>query len=437
MKARALLVKEDGFTMITVIGVMVVALTFASTAAIASITSLRSTNRDENSKMALAAADAGASAALARQNTIAATGSNSCLTPGTGGVLVPSAPGPDGWCAPVTGSIDGGTYSYQVGPGPDETLRVISTGDAGEVERRIEVQAANSTAASIFAEHGLIGLDSIHMDSNSTVHAGAATNGGISLDSNSRLCGAAQVGIGHSVTLSGSAGHGGSGCAQSSYPVTQEPLTLPGVQQGDVVTNNSNGRFFSQDLIGGRANRVSWNAGTRTLELSSNVSVTLGGSNYSFCRIKLGSNSTLFIAAGATVRMFFDSPEACGNQTVPLEMASNSQITPTTGNPTHVAMLFVGSDSIASNIILSSNSSAGGCASDFVIYAPKTDIQVNSNINYCGAMAGKSVDLDSNTTITSSEAAAAFQLPGAGPHYVANKFLECSVTSPGGTGEGC
>lgn len=436
IRARALLVKEDGFAMVAVIGVMVVALAFASTAAIAAVNSLQGTVRDEDSKAALAAADAGAATALARQNTIAGSGESSCLEPGVGGVLVSTSPGGDGWCAPVSGSIDGGTYSYQVEPAVDGEIRVVATGNSDDVERRIEVTASNSSPASVFAESSLLGLNSLYMDSSAVAHANAASNGAITLESNSQLCGAASVGIGEAPP--DPANHGGEDCAEPSYPVIEAQLSLPAVQQGDVVTNNTNGRLFTEDLISGNANKVDWDPVTRVLELGSNVAVTLGGANYSFCRIKLGSNSTLFVAGGATVRMFFDAPEACGNEQVPLEMASNSQITATSGDPTHISMLFVGSDTISSQILLNSNTQPNNsCSSDFVIYAPKTDISVNSNVTYCGAIAGQSIELASNTVIQASSQSSSFELPGAGPHYVADRFVECTVTSPGATGEGC
>jgi hypothetical protein len=429
-------VNEDGFATIAVIGVMTVALAFTGVAAIASVTTLRGSVRDEDSKLALAAADAGSVAAIAHQNSIAASIEDPCLQPGTGGVLVNVAPGADGWCPPVTGSVDGATYSYQVTTDPGGALRIVSVGSSDDVNRRIELRASDSAGSNVFADATLIGLDWINMDSNAVAEAGAATDGSISLNSNSQLCGSASVGIGGEVN--GSSQHRDFDCLSPPPPVTEEPLTLAPVQQGDVVTNNSNDRFFEQDLIGGQQSRVVWDPDARTLELKSNVSLTLGGSNYSLCKLKLGSNSTIYIAEGADVRVFFDAPENCGGETVPLEMHSNSRIIATGGDATKVALLFVGSDVISTTIKLSSNSQpSGDCSSEFVVYAPKTDIDVNSNVTYCGAIAGQSVNVDSNSVIESQQEATSFQLPGAGPHYTVDRFVECTTTSPGTTGEGC
>ena len=183
---------------------------------------------------------------------------------------------------------------------------------------------------------------------------------------------------------------------------------LQPVFQGDVPTVNSNGRFFSQDLRSG-ASDVTWSSATRTLTLNGNSSVTLGGTNYSFCKLTLDSNSTLYIAAGAVVRIYFDSPEACGQPSgvTQLLMTSNTRIVSSSGAPTNAALLFVGSTSTPfrqTKAVLDSNtgSSGAGCSSSFVIYGPKTDLSLNSNATWCGALAGKSVALDSNSIVRAS-----------------------------------
>lgn len=441
-RLRRLLTEQDGFALATVMMVMAIALGFASVAAVASIDSLRGTVRDEDSKTALGAADAGARIAVTRQNTAAGSGATPCLTPGAGGQLQMSAPQTDGWCAPVTGSIDEATYSYQTKVDEvAETLTVVSTGSSDGVDRRVEVFAPRLTGSGIFSQAGVIGLDSIGMDSNAKVYSGAASDGSITMKSNSVLCGSASVGIGDQLILAGNAKHGGSPpCPQSSYGTNQEQLILPPVQQGDVPVNNSNGRFFTQDLIGGKASGVIWDPATRSLELKSNVSLTLGGSNYSLCSLKLGSNSSLFIAAGATVRIFFDSPENCNQPggVTQLDMSSNSQIAATSDAPVDVALLFVGSDTLETRIQLNSNIQANqACNSEFVIYAPKSTIDFNSNVTYCGAVAGKSVQLDSNVKVVASEGLNDWELPGAGPHYVPERFVECRTEVGAFPNDGC
>ena len=122
---------------------------------------------------------------------------------------------------------------------------------------------------------------------------------------------------------------------------------------------------------------------------------------YSFCTLTLNSNSALYIAAGQTVNIYFDSPEACNlplddpaqpaNGTTQMKLSSNTRITSSTGAPATVAIYFVGSQSRLTNLLMSSNTQvAGSCVQNFIIYAPLTHIEMNSNTQYCGA-AGRPV----------------------------------------------
>ena len=56
---------------------------------------------------------------------------------------------------------------------------------------------------------------------------------------------------------------------------------------------------------------MTWSAGTRQLTIDHNSSLTLTGHMYSFCKLTLNSNSAIYIAAGQTVNIYFDSPEHC------------------------------------------------------------------------------------------------------------------------------
>jgi hypothetical protein len=245
-------------------------------------------------------------------------------------------------------------------------------------------------------------------------------------------------------------------CKTKYSTVLQQELTLPPVNQGDAATNNDNGRFFALDTVSGNKADACWNGkradgktsktcGIRELRVDNNSSVTLGGSVYSFCRLNLNSNSALYIAPGANVTIYFDSPEACGQSSgvTQLDLQSNSRITSATGNPISVAMLFVGSETRQTKIQLNSNTSVNGpCEQNFVIYAPRSDIDLDSNSRFCGAMAGKSIHLDSNAEIWSASGSESFQLPGVeipetAPHYEPYRFIECSAVTASPPNAGC
>ena len=349
--AAARLAAESGMAVPVVLAALVIGLSLGSAAVLASVQVQSGSIRDEDSKAAIAAADAAVAEAVFRQNKVPTAGGNRCLVLGAGATLIPGPPAADGWCPAVSGTVGTASWTYRVrhlSPvNGTETMEVVGTGTSDGVSRRVEVQARTENGGNPFSTNAVVGRDFINLESNAHIEGNAATNGDITIRSSAELCGTAQIGTepADSLNLLGSGQHGGSGCPQSTYPVVAADTTLAPVFQGFVPSVNSNGRFFSQDLSTGSG--VTWNSATRTLNVGTNSTLTLGGANYSFCRLHMDSNSTIYIAAGADVRIFFDTPESC-NQTsgiAQMELDSNTRIVPSSGNPAHAAFLFVGSTS--------------------------------------------------------------------------------------------
>ncbi len=435
-ECRARIARESGFALPTVLFMLLAAFTVATTAAVVSMGAQRGTLRDADAKQALALAEAGVSEALLHYNRVVASGASSCVV-SSGGTVQVSAP-TGAWCAPVTGSAPQGSFEYTVAPTMGH-LEIVSLGDSNGITRRIQVSADSVSGQGIFSTATVKSRDTITMDSNSEIRANAATNGDMILNGNSMLCGTGSVGVGRAFTLASNAKHHLDQTCAGTGSLTRAPLSLPAVNQGDAASVNDNGRFFGSDLRAG-SNRVSWTPSTRTLSLSSNSSVTLGGSVYSFCRLTMSSNTSLYIAPGASVTIFFDSPEACGlpANTAQIDLSSNSRITATGGGPGRVAILMVGSDSIPSRVLLSSNTQvAGACEQNFVIYAPRTDVNFNSNSTYCGALAANTIRMDSNTKIFNDAGAMSFVLPNTAPHYEPSGFVECSSAATTPPDSGC
>jgi hypothetical protein len=426
---------EAGFAVPTVLFVVMGAFAVASVAVIGSIRAQHGTTRDRDTKDALAVAEAGAHQALLRYN---ATGvEQACVAPQT---LV------GGWCSQATGSLpDGGTFTYWVRPADGE-IEVVSQATVDGVTRRLNLTAHSAAGLQPFIDAGVIGLNGIELDANSNIGpppVDVATNGDVDLASNSTLCGNAQVGVGHDVIGSGT---------HSCGAVTNGTVTLPTLNQGNAATDNDNGNFFANTPINGQASRICLNGfranGAPTKECSSRellikggggqggTALTLPSGDYSLCRLELQSNSTLYIASGASVRIWFDSPEACGYasgspQSVQLKLSSNSRITANGDSSSiDVALLFVGSESRSTSIELSSNTALPAvCFQNFVIYAPRSDVHLNSNTYYCGAIGARTVSLDSNSHVQTSNQAQSFTLPNSPAHYVIDSFIECGGTA--------
>jgi type II secretory pathway pseudopilin PulG len=452
-----LLKSEQGFAVPTVMLMTVAALGMAGVAVMTSVQGQSGTVRDQETKSALSVAESGVSQALLHYNR----------------GVPPCEPTVEGeWCGPVSGmSVNGGSVSYwaRVTSGTEcdvgnevECVEIISQGSVDGVTRRVQVMASSvsdegSGGPGPFATAGVLSLNDMTLDSNSKIHTGTATNGNLTLKSNAKQCGQASVGIGKQMKLeSNGAYYSDAQCKTKYSTVLQQELTLPPVNQGDAATNNDNSRFFAKDTVSGNKADACWNGvradgkttktcGTRELRVDSNSSVTLGGSVYSFCRLNLNSNSALYIAPGANVTIYFDSPEACGQSSgvTQLDLQSNSRITSATGDPISVAMLFVGSETSQTKIQLNSNTSVNGpCEQNFVIYAPLSDIDLDSNSRFCGAMAGKSIHLDSNAEIWSASGSESFELPGleipeTAAHYTPYRFVECSAVTASPPNAGC
>jgi Tfp pilus assembly protein PilX len=433
---------ERGFAVPTVMAALIAAFALATTTLVAVTPAQRGSIRDQDMKEALAAAEAGVSEALLHYNRIPSTGATPlpCIAGGIAArsVLADGTAIPDGqkWCEGVERQVTGvadASYTYWVRPSADQKqLEIVSEGSVSGVTRKVEVVARSSTGIFPFTDASVIGLNSISLDSNSHITADVATNGDITVLSNSEIdCNYAQIGLGRQIV--------GDDQDVTCEPPSEGSMSLPPVNQGDVPTNNSNIRITSgQDTW--TKSPPTWSghgtgAGTRQLTLNGNQSLTLGGTNYSFCKLTLNSNTNLFIASGATVRIYFDTPENCGllSPATQLTMNSNSSIQATGSSPTHLSLLFVGSGSGGvTRAQLNSNTQANyACQHDFVIYGPRTDIEMDSNSYFCGAMAGKSIHLDSNSDIETNNLAEDYQVPAdVIQHYTAEEFRDCAASPP-------
>jgi Tfp pilus assembly protein PilX len=437
---------ERGFAVPTVLVAIIAAFALGSAAVVASIHTQSGTTRDQNTKAALAAAEAGVSEAMLRFNRIATSSeADACLPVGGG------APDATNWCPPTPETtdqpFDRGTFSYRVGihPASGSTpaqLEIVSTGTVDGVTRRVRALADTiSGGFKPFQDASVVGLDSIMLNSKATIEADVATNGNIGLNANSSLiCGDAQVGVGKGFNPN-------NGNSTVTCDPVQGTTTLPPVNPGDVATNNSNDRICTVDpMTGQQCASWSWNPSTKRLLLNSGATLTLGAPggtfNYAFCKVTLNSNSYLYIAAESNVRIYFLAPEDCGGESEPLTINSNSKIQPTGSAATQLALLVVGSPSKETRMTLNSNAILFGCDQAFVLYAPRTDLTINSNTHICGATATKSILVNSNSTITATSTAEEWELPGAdeGPSYYGepHDFIECSPTPTGATPDsGC
>ena len=455
IRARLLLLArgEQGIALPVALFATVSSLALAGAAVLSTVDVQHGAKRDNGSKSAIGAADAGANVAMMRLNRHAAllNSKEPCFKLNATSGALEAGPAPVGepsWCAPIEGEVGGATYSYRTsvyGTGVG-TIHIVSTGTANEVSRRIQLSltesnlwtgvpkeqlliaerelikeeggsqtALNEIEAKIKTAQeelkkgggvaGLVGRESITASGNADIHVGVATNGNLTTSGNATVCGSIQVGIGKKWTHSGNA----SQC--SGYSVTEGNMELPAVSSfmpSNIATSNSNARITTcskglpvgcqlDTYNGDWSKHPPFNPSTRSINLASNMTLTIGGGDYWLCSISLSGNDRLIMAQGAHVRFFFDTPEHCGTSSQ-ISMSGNNEITATgyQGTPGHFDMpgfYLLGSTTHASEVSLSGNSST---TDEFVIYGPDSYISVSGNATFKGIVAGKQIAWSGN-----------------------------------------
>jgi hypothetical protein len=452
-RLRDLARSERGMALPTAIFATVASLGLAGTAVMSSVSVQQGTHRDSNSKSAIAAADAGANVALLRLNRYASALSTSSPCLGVSGTtLVLSAAAADGWCPAVSGTVGSSSYVYRSTPSVvGGTMSVVATGTSGSVSRRIAVTYKTTTVGDALDNEGLIGLDDVEIDNNADARVGVGTNGNIYVHNNGNVCGNIRHGIGKKATFQ----NNGTQCA--GYQVTEGNVSLPPVSSfipTDIVTNNSNYRLVTctktspvkepagcqTDTYNGKwSSSEPWSAGTRTISSSNNTILTLGGGDYFVCRLLISNNSHLVMNDGASVRIFFDTPESCGLKSgaKQIDISNNADVTstgyqPELGKFNMPGFYVMGSTTIQTSIEFSNNSGTN----EFVLYAPNTDILIKNNARYTGVIAGKTVHLDNNAIV---EQDAGFEPPliGGAKIFERQSYVECIGATATPPNAGC
>lgn len=454
---RRLVSDERGMALPTALFAMVASVGLAGAAVMSTVDVQRGFKRDSGSKSAIAAADAGANVAMMRLNHYGGSlnSEKPCLNLNSEDELeAGKAPtGEADWCAPIEGEVGGAGYSYRVNAwgsscGPRDVC-IVATGTAGEVSRRIELSLDESSLLIGMTEEerikkelelaekkgagqkeieeleeqlkqteeeeskgggiaGLIGREGIVSSGNAQIGVGVGTNGDLTTSGNTSICGSIQVGVGKKWTKSGNAKQ----C--SGYSFTEGTMDLPPVTDfmpSDIATHNSNGRITKctsglpaecqQDTYNGTWSKTApFNPSNRSISLSGNTLLTLGGTDYWLCSLTLSGNSKLIMAKGAHVRIFFDTPENCGTSNQ-ISMSGNNEITATgyQGTPGHFDMpgfYLLGSTTYTSQISLSGNAST---SNEMIVYAPNSYIAVSGNAAYKGIIAGRSIAWSGNGSI--------------------------------------
>lgn len=417
--------QEDGFALPTVIVGIVVSLGLGTAMVVSAMSATSGTARDMDDKSAFAVAEAGVSQAIYRYNRFDTSDpATPCLAEVAGGQVVLDETGananpvqPTGWCAPVTGSSSGGTFSYSVKPEPTG-IEIVSSGRFDALTRRVDVEAEYTTepgngGVSPFEDLQILGNE-ITISNGSSIDADVGSKSTLTVEKGGKLyCDEAQAAV-------------------SEFPkdppcaVTAPSFDLPPVNSSLAKVDNDNA------LLTGACR--TWSATRLTITCPTRFGTA--GETHDFYVCKLTNNSTITIAPGATVNFWFAPPSECANDTVPIVLKNGSKIL-TPGEPPATLAFLVSDSTTPTSIYLS----AGGwghwpdASDNFIIYAPTSDVSMDKGQHMYGAIAANSISTASGGSFTKTSLSGTWELPGSTggpvPHYIASQFFECLPRNPG------
>ena len=382
-------------------------------AARGAIVSNTQTQRDKNLKGAAQAAGAGVEAALFRINRMQPGAQQCVVKSASSGALEVAGLAADGWCAPQTEHLgDGSSFSVRVSGASTVTAngqtlaerRVVATGIAGPVKRRVRLRMDAATGAPVFAlGYAAVSLASVDYSNSVRVTGGLGSNGNIYLKNSVEVCGPATAGPGKSLFVR----HSASVCPTYSTAPAQTSFNLQPVDQGNAPTVNDNARIGSppaslRDDPCTSCESVQWDPQTRVLVLRNNATLTLGGSVYSFCRLDLDNSAQLKIATrtSGSVRIFVDAPENCGGGSGmgSVEVRNYATIVNLNPSPATLQLYVVGSEAVDTDVEFAN---AADFQPDLVmaIFAPYSTVTLKNSVQLTGAIAARSVVLQNSASV--------------------------------------
>lgn len=353
---RARLAAQDGISIVPAILTLSLLILLGGIAVQQAVIALEQTDRNERTKRALQAADAGVEAAVFALNRAdlpaalhvdpldpQATPAQLCVA-GTGTVgeldlqelpsTTPSDPDGRRWCpahGPETGP-DGTVWSYRAsapvrvgsgacgGDGGPLSLErvVVGVGQSRGRTRRVRVRLR--AALSLFSGAAVQGDDGVGMSGLAKVLGAVASNGNITGEATNVISGNATPGPGRTVS-------GGVVPLGASTPACH-PFVLPEVRPPDGhATANDNVAGMSLGCVDhlnslqvkscdspllGTTGGATYDPAQRTLKIWGDGIARLTGAVYSFCRIEVTGQGILHAHKDtAVVRIFLDDPAGC------------------------------------------------------------------------------------------------------------------------------
>jgi hypothetical protein len=410
---RRRLACERAIALPTAVMMLMIILLLAAAAGTAAIGATNQTNRDGGTKRSVSAADAGLNTAIYRLNKMTPSNLN-CVVKGPLYLLLDPVLG-TGWCPVVTSQNAGGSaggeelgdgsgFTYQMSAGENKVVggqyvqerKIVATGTANDVQRRVMAKVTSLTGVSLFGGNALTSLNDISLPVGTTITGGVASNGNIDVSMCPQIVGNAWYGSQNKQFRVNGRETGCPLFIERRLPqdLVLNPVRLPG--------SNDNGRInapvgdpWTLRLLSGST----WDPATRVLDLKGASTLTLSGNNYVFCKLEVENLSQLIIAprlaTQAPLKIFIDSPENCGGTNGTMRVRNTASINNLNANANAFQIYQLGSPSIATSIRFEN------AISNLIgtIYAPQSTVLLQHANAILGAVAARTITLEDTARI--------------------------------------
>jgi hypothetical protein len=428
------LASEHGIALPAALMLLMIIMLLGSVAGMSTLGALGQSGRDRGTKQAVAAVDAGIDTAIYRLNKLKPS-ALLCVVVGATGLAIEPVQS-NGWCRAQTENLgNGASYSYQISAALTITLngqgllqrKVVATGTANGVTRRAMATLNSLTGVSVFSGNAVTSMTDLVLPGSTSIVGDAATNGNMSLQASSLLCGNAMVGPGKTFSTTSLAQQ----CPGFTDVTASQPLVLNPVNQGNAATVNDNSRIGVQDPFV-LAFLSNWSPATRVLKLKNSSLLTLSGNTYSFCYLEVANLAQLIIAARLPtqlpLKIYLDSPENCPGvaNAGTMKLVDQGTLLNLNASSKSFQIFAVGSPQTATSIeFLNNVSLVNG-----VVYAPRSTLGLHNSTAIVGAVAAQTVTFDNSAKVT-WDPTADLSLDNLLPLFKRASWVECTSKQPG------
>jgi Tfp pilus assembly protein PilX/cytoskeletal protein CcmA (bactofilin family) len=410
---KARLTGDAGFVLPTaMIVLLILAVLIGAAITVASQTST-STTRDNNTKAALEAAEAGLQTASYRLSKLEPK-TTECIigkvraTPTSGVYCESSGPEPLG---------NGATFEYRTSKGlvagekcDGETVStqenvtqrcITSVGTVNGVPRRVQ-ERASSLASPLFQVKGILGYHSVSIENNGKLEGEVGTNEILNLKNGVTV---EQANLGPLGKVEGTS-------TPKETIKNTSPFEPPPVPIGESATSATTQAGCKPPLEGGEVgpncdflitngadanSGVTFNTALRSLSMGNGASLELKEGVYNFCNFQVsGNNTKLTTVSGGKVVIFIDSAaragSGCSSPAGKLEFKNGLEIIDPNKNALYLQIYVY--DGSGGTIELKNNVSGGQFYGTIV--APKSKVAIGNNAEFVGAIMANEVELSPN-----------------------------------------